>query len=238
MFNRSGGRSAILLLSMVLLLCSACACSSTRPDASAAVHEGVAAAGGGKSEQSQGHLGLGGLAIAEDGNATGGATTRLGVDVQGAANAAANPVTINPLTGDSAAAGRILSSTTPEEAALAVRLERIQAALRRAQEDLDLSDGAGKPAIGARIAELEAKEASAMDRMGVLYRQKLDAAAKLVPDLSALASVHYAIFAPQITTSGKAMTDAQSEATAAAFRAWMEAQRVEAPAPAAAGGGN
>lgn len=226
--RRRNATLAALLLAMILCSC----CTSTRPDATDAVREGVNA-GGGSTKQTQAHLGLGGLAIAEDGNATGGATTRLGVDVQGAATGAANPVTIGPLAGSAGAAADLLRTPTPEEKLLSVRAARIQAALQRANEDHDLAPPEGKPALAARIAQLEGQESLAMARLADIHKEKLDAAAQLVPDLSKLERVWYSIYAPQIVTSGKAMTDAQTDAASAGFQAWIAAQK-KAEAEAAA----
>lgn len=226
----------VALLAIVSL--AACSCSTTRPDPTKLGQGAQAASGGGTSSQKQGHLGAGGFAIAEDGDAVGGATTRLGVDVQGAANAAANPVQIGPLTGNASAAADILRSETREEKALGVKLERIQRALSDAETDLATLPEDRQGAIRVRIGELEEREAACMARLGELHTAKLEAAQALVPDLSQLRSVWYSIFAPQITTSGKAMSDQQTDATAAAFQAWIKAQEEEkAKAEAAAGEG-
>lgn len=232
---------SLLVAVVAIISLAACACSSTRPDATDLGKGAQSASGGGTSSQKQGHLGAGGFAIAEDGNATGGATTRLGVDVQGAANAAANPVQIGPLTGNSAAAADILRTETREEKALGVKLERIQRALQDAETDLATLPEDRHGAIRVRMGDLEEREDKITARLGELHTAKLDAAKALVPDLSQLRSVWYSIYAPQTTTSGKAMTDGQTDATSAAFQAWIKAQedaRARAAAEAGNGGGS
>jgi len=227
-----------LSLSLAVVLAiglTACSCSTTRPDPTELGKGAQAASGGGSSSQKQGHLGAGGFAVAEDGNATGGATTRLGVDVQGAANAAANPVQIGPLAGNAGAAAELLRAQTPEEKLLAVRMARIQRALEDITTDLSIAPEEGKARLEERKRILEGQESLGMARLAEIHTSKLEAARGLVPDLSKLSSVWYSIYAPQITTSGKAMSDSQTDATSAAFQAWIKAQE-EAKAKAEGGG--
>lgn len=229
----------LLALLLAALLCSCC--SSTRPDADAAVRDGSPGGSGATGSQEQGHLGLGGLAIAEDGNATGGDTTRLGVDAQHAAHAASNPVTIHSLTGSASAAAKLLTTPTPEELRQGVRADRIQAALRRANEDHTLAPADGKAALAARIAQLEGQESLVMARLADIHKDKLTAAEQLVPDLTALEEVWYIIYAPQITTTGRALTPGQTDAASAGFQAWIaerkKAEEAKAAKAAAAGEG-
>lgn len=170
-------------------------------------------------QQTQAHVAPG-TAISREGDAVA-PSTRLGVDVQGAAQAAPNPVTIASLVGGSAA--KVLSTETPEEKAVGVRLARVQAALKTAEEDRSIAaDDAARAVIDARIAGLERTEAEQIERLTAIYTRKWEHAAELVPDVSNLRQVYYMINANQVTTSGKALSDRQSEVTAAAFMSFMK----------------
>jgi len=216
-----------LLLSILLLV----GCATSRPDCDPA----IAAATSNKtsSDQKQGHLSTP-VTVVRDGNPNVEAN-RLGVDIQGAANGAANPVTIGPLVEANTAGIALLKTQTPEEKALAVRVARIQRGLSDAATDRSLAAPADRAGIDARVALLEGQESLAMARLAEIFSGKLDTAKAMSPDLRALASVSYKIFAPNMVMSGKPGSDATWAAAAGAFSKWIEEQKT---ADAAKEGGN
>ena len=165
-----------------------------------------------------------GVAVSKEGDVQAN-STRLGVDVQGAAQGAPNPLTIHSIAGGSEAAS-ILKAVTPEEAGWNSRLARIQRYLDQANQDLSLEqDPTRQHNLKERIAHLEGQESLAIAALAEIYQKKIERAATLVPDLSNLQSVVYNVFQSNEVTSGKAMTDVQSTVTADAMKAYLEKVR-------------
>lgn len=210
-------RTTILILAVGLMLLPACRAVDGDPQC---VYDGAGKSIRGENELSQTQANvMPGVGISREGDVDAN-TTRLGVDVQSGAQAAPNGVHIASIVGGQAA--EIMRTQTPEEKALQVKIARVQKMLTDKAEDLSIAPDEKRPAIEAKMAQLKADETEVLGELRRIYNQKLSVAAEFVPDLGALERVYYMINAPQITTTGKTFSDANSEHASAAFQKFLE----------------
>jgi len=174
---------------------------------------------------------LTGAAIADsDGDAVQ-SNQRVAVDVQAPNQSTGPNLSISSLTGGAEAAAKILSTTSPGEAAVVARIEANEKNLEAIDARL-ATDAALLPEERVALTERASSYRAALDpllaRLDVYAKAKFDAAKSFVPDLSGLKTIVY-----QITTNtvaGSALpniSDAQGAAIAAVAEAAVTTSQTE-----------
>lgn len=143
---------------------------------------------------------------------------KVGVDVQAPNQATGPNLSIAPLLGDGNQAASILTATSAGEAAVLARLERLEdssAKIRQRLDDDPVLSQMERAELEARAKGYDAQVDLLIERLDRYAAQKIQAAARLVPDLSNLRTILYQITTHQTAGNEKPqISDAQAEAIA------------------------